>query len=311
MLQRGKRNASLFVVSFVLGTVTFLIFHHSLGSLLVKKHDTLTSIDLVAKTISTTQQVKLGIITATRSSKRWTNVSNTLLNKVLLPSLKETITDEEALAWDINLFLGIDDNDTFWNKAFDADPTGLQLTNKPLFLQIHPIFVRKAPNRKDKIPFNEAAKAAFDEGAEYYVRINDDTEFITPNWITKGTISLQSFLPQNVGVVGPLCRDGNTEILTHDMVHRTHLQIFNGTYYPNVFNNWWLDDWITLVYSTENLGGIWNNSLVLVEWKVRHHIEETRYKVHHGDKKHLESELHRGKERILSYINTHGIDNPG
>jgi len=32
--------------------------------------------------------------------------------------------------------------------------------------------------------------------------------------------------------------------MTHDMVHRTHLKIFE-TYYPAVFHNWFVDDWIS------------------------------------------------------------------
>lgn len=36
-------------------------------------------------------------------------------------------------------------------------------------------------------------------------------------------------------------------ILTHDMVHRTHLEIF-PTYYPAGLSNWYMDDWITIVY---------------------------------------------------------------
>ena len=59
---------------------------------------------------------------------------------------------------------------------------------------------------------------------------------------------LGSFSPPNVGVVGPLCAEGNTLIMTHDFVHRTHLEIFEH-YYPPVFSDWWMDDWISKVRS--------------------------------------------------------------
>ena len=35
--------------------------------------------------------------------------------------------------------------------------------------------------------------------------------------------------------------------MTHDFVHRTHIDIF-GFYYPRTFTDWFADDWITFVY---------------------------------------------------------------
>jgi len=51
------------------------------------------------------------------------------------------------------------------------------------------------------------------------------------------------------GTVGVRARRGSDEIgsMTHDMVHRTHLDICVH-YYPTVFSAWWIDDWITKVY---------------------------------------------------------------
>ena len=40
---------------------------------------------------------------------------------------------------------------------------------------------------------------------------------------------------------------GRPDVVTHDMVHRTHLLVFRE-YYPAVFRNWWIDDWISRVY---------------------------------------------------------------
>ena len=74
--------------------------------------------------------------------------------------------------------------------------------------------------RSKRIPFNELTRAAYDVGAKYIVKINDDTEFVTSGWITLATKELQSFNPLNIGVVGPTCNQDNLEILTHDMVSR-------------------------------------------------------------------------------------------
>ena len=123
------------------------------------------------------------------------------------------------------------------------------------------------------IVINEIACQAYKDGAKYMCRINDDTKFITKNWTSLGIKTLANYEPTNVGVVGPACRQGNTHIMTHDMVHRTHMEIFNY-YYPPVFENWWIDDWITLVYKP-------NRSIKLKNWEVVHCSKQgTRYTVH-------------------------------
>merc|ERR1712147_160284 len=55
----------------------------------------------------------------------------------------------------------------------------------------------------------------------------------------------------NVGAVGPMCKQGNRKILTHDFTHRKHMDIFEGTYYPPELSDWWMDDWISGVYGAD------------------------------------------------------------
>ena len=62
---------------------------------------------------------------------------------------------------------------------------------------------------------------------------------------------MYSSLEYSVGVVGPLCRQGNQQILTHDFVHRTHMEIFDMNYYPPELVDWWMDDWISFVYGSQ------------------------------------------------------------
>ena len=124
------------------------------------------------------------------------------------------------------------------------------------------------------IVINEIARQAYKDGAEYMCRINDDTKFITKNWTSlEIKKKLANYEPTNVGVVGPTCRQGITHIMAHDMVHRTHMEIFNY-YYPPVFENWWIDNWITFVYKP-------NRSIKLKNWEVVHCLKQgTRYTVH-------------------------------
>ena len=54
---------------------------------------------------------------------------------------------------------------------------------------------------------------------------------------------------------------GNIAILTHDFVHRTHVDIF-GFYYPRVFTDWFADDWITGISNLVKL--YWLNYVVIL-----------------------------------------------
>lgn len=74
------------------------------------------------------------------------------------------------------------------------------------------------------------ARAAYRDGAMYFYRINDDTEILT-NWPKVFVKAIHS-LSYPYGVVGPICRQGNNQILTHDFVHREHMEIFEMNYYP-------------------------------------------------------------------------------
>ena len=70
--------------------------------------------------------------------------------------------------------------------------------------------------------------------------MNDDTVLESTGWTEKLIEQLLRFHPPNVGVAGPWFRDGNIAIMTHDFVHKTHIDIF-GFYYPRVFTDWFAD----------------------------------------------------------------------
>jgi|EP01047_Picozoa_sp_COSAG01_P056672 hypothetical protein len=167
-------------------------------------------------------------------------------------------------------------------------------------------------------------KHAFNDGAEYIARLNDDTELISQGWITMAIKALSEMHPPNVGVVGPAvtrcptAANGAhcmTDILTHDFVHRTHLLIFDN-YYPRVFASWFVDDWITKVYQPHRMK-------VITKWQVAHLIvaHGTRYapvsaaQLHvqppclthlvlqeRALEKRLTPELTRGKRKIDVYL---------
>jgi hypothetical protein len=86
---------------------------------------------------------------------------------------------------------------------------------------------------------SDAVMAAYKEGADYVLRINDDTQLPSrKDWVEAFIDDLRSRRPvPNLGVVGPLCKQGNTLVLTHDFTHRTHAVLF-GFHYPRSLPDW-------------------------------------------------------------------------
>jgi hypothetical protein len=240
----------------------------------------------------------VAIVMCTRSKPEWININQTTLYTLLIPSIAKTVTKDEWDTFRIEVFLGFDVGDTFWEDEWHRNL--LQSTTATTQPRLAINFMALTKQRPHQIPFNSACRAAYELGSDYIVRINDDTEFLTSRWITQGIRKLSQFHPSKLGVIGPRCEQGNTNILTHDMVHRLHLDIFGMEYYPDEFDNWWIDDWISRVYGK-------NNTQRIDQWEVHHHINKhgTRYNVDERLKRHLETTLRKGRETIRKYIQNH------
>ena len=149
--------------------------------------------------------------------------------------------------------------------------------------------------RKPGPAFNFMMAAAAADGADYLYRVNDDTEFVGAGWAAQAVGALRALSPPNVGVVGPICHEGNARILTHDFVHRTHLQIFEF-YYPPIFSDWWMDDWITHVYGPSRT----RRGPFFVRHRIGH--QGTRYEVDRTHEQQLQSELQSGRQQLEHWI---------
>ncbi len=118
-------------------------------------------------------------------------------------------------------------------------------------------------------------------------------QFMSSFWTSEFISTLKEFDPPYLGVVGPTCYEGNTDILTHDFVHRTHIDIF-GTHYPPEPTDWWLDDWISLVYGP-------NNTMKVANVVVTHHALSTRYDVNWRSKALLLELVNASHIRIQNF----------
>eukprot|EP00756_Hemistasia_phaeocysticola_P003781 Hpha_TRINITY_DN12448_c0_g2::TRINITY_DN12448_c0_g2_i1::g.42906::m.42906 len=236
----------------------------------------------------------VAIVAPTRSQKTWKSLNDASLFTKLIPSINRTILPQERELISVRLHLAIDKGDQFWEKNLSRLR---ELCAS--FVDVRAVFVKKDPLRPGRVPHNNGCLQAYNDGADFIARVNDDTEFASVGWMSMAISALGRSDPPFVGVVGPL--DGvNTRILAHDFTHRTHMTIMKQNYYPVVFDNWYLDDWVTMVYRPGRL-------YRLVGWKVRHHTNShgTRYGKHINSKlaDAVKTEVAKGRLLIASYLN--------
>jgi hypothetical protein len=211
----------------------------------------------------------VAIVCCTKSTKS-RKVAD-FIERHLIPSIYRTITLEDRAKFRVELILGYDHDDEYWRQETNhhllpKSDIGSVIFNDHTPIPIQFVSIKKDPyaDRPNRIPFNELCQAAFNYGATYIVRVNDDTEFVTAGWITKAVNALASFTPPNVGVVGPTDLPLHQPFLAHDMVHApTHYSIFDS-YYPIELDNYFIDEWISYVYGKER-------TTQLIDWEVFHH----------------------------------------
>lgn len=146
------------------------------------------------------------------------------------------------------------------------------------------------------------AKVAYKSGADYFYRVNDDTELVTvwPNLF----VTILQGLSFPYGVVGPDCNEGNGMIFTHDFTHRTHMEIFDQIYYPPNFDEIYMDDWISLIYGR-------TRSIRAYNVMVIHHLNYhgTRHGGNLGQLGELAPTLNETRTQMRNFLVKKRIDN--
>lgn len=141
---------------------------------------------------------------------------------------------------------------------------------------------------------NDAMMIAYLDDNDYFYRVNDDTIFESIGWTEAFITALKSYDPKNIGVVGPLHRGGNEQILTYDFVHKSHIDIF-GQYYPKLFTDWWGDNWISYVYAPHRVSKL---SFV----SILHVSLPTAYTVRMNLEKKWQRQVLKDRERLKEYL---------
>ena len=191
---------------------------------------------------STAHDVIAVCVSTTSRHLELESIEDMTLFKSLLPSIGDTV---EA-GFEYWVYLLYDEGDPFLDT--DATRAAIQswfdrslvapLAQRGIALRHVPVRYANFL-RKPGPAFNFMTHLAFVDGADWLYRINDDTYFMT-EWASSFVKTLQALGPP-YGVVGPLCREGATAILTHDFTHRTH-HLALRHHYPPPLSDWWMDD---------------------------------------------------------------------
>lgn len=253
------------------------------------------------------QSLPLISVLAASTTRKVNNPSTSKLAlfTYMLPSLIRTID----CGYRYEYVLGYDKGDPF----YDSDEGMAQVDAwfeahivAPLKKNNIIISIRKVKTnntlRKPGPVFLEMARAAYNAGADYLYRVNDDTEMLG-NWPKVFVKALDSVEPKKLAVVGPSCGQGNQKILTHDFVARQHMDIFEMNYYPPELTDWWMDDWISFVYGK-------TRTFKARQVKVIHHTgaHGQRYEVDRSHERKLSKLLSDGRKFIRNHLLKQSVD---
>jgi len=123
-------------------------------------------------------------------------------------------------------------------------------------------------------------------------------------WTTAFIRALDRFSPSRLGVVGPTCLEGIPSILSNEFVHRTHTDVFEVFYPPELVDHL-SQHWISKVYPAEN-------SKELSRVVVRQHTYFTgrRYRDKQENIGSIDNAVATGAGKIQQYITSHCNPSP-
>lgn len=226
------------------------------------------------------------------------------LFNMLLPSLMRSVECGYRYVY----VLGYDVGDSYYDTdegmaevlRWFSDNVERIMSENGIELKILPVRVNNTLKKPGPV-FIEMARRAYEMKADYFFRINDDTELVS-RWPSSFVSALGS-IHGRVGVVGPFCRQGNQQILTHDFVHRTHMEIFEMNYYPPELVDWWMDDWISFVYGE-------SRSFKVSNVEVLHHTgaHGRRYEVDRENSAKVGRLVKEGRIKIRNWLIANKVD---
>lgn len=246
-----------------------------------------------------TESEAIALLVST-TSNGYKKIDDLPIFKIFLPSFLKSIEkdDKDKDKYKYIIYVGYDNGDIL----YDIRKHEIKMKIKTM-IEGYPNVKLKYVNYENNIKspcliWNNLYKLAYTKGCNYFYQLGDDILFITSGWTEVFIEALKkSPVGEDIGVVGPL--DINLKrkvaiILTQAFVSRRHYEIF-GYLYPEVFKNWFSDDWITEVYQK-----YYSNLCKAIT--VKNSGGKERYAIDNGAGNILKEAVRLGEEKIDKYL---------
>jgi len=239
--------------------------------------------------------MKIAICIPMTSKKQdWKNIWDCDFLKIFLPSFLKTKNDE----YDYHFYIGIDENDDFFNKYLEDLKIRLNKNCK--------IYVQNNYSGNPCGYWNYLFYNAFLDNCEYFCQFGDDINILSYGWTSYFINILKN--NNNYGVCGGcdlkfwverLCNN-SIGILENIFFHKNHFQ-FQKYIFPKELKTWWSDDYISNLY--------YNLSFCCPEIQFKNmnrvggHNEKSRYEHDPEDSNKWKPLVERDQKKIIKIIN--------
>ncbi|CAF1424413.1 unnamed protein product [Adineta ricciae] len=225
-------------------------------------------------------------------------LSNLPLAHSFIPTLVKTAEDQ----YEYRLYIGYDygdswyDNISNWQHLSDfirlqlkANRSGLRVTFRGI--RLHAMEQRLTP------VWNTLAQVAQKDQCDYFYPANDDMQLLTKGWTSAAVEALRSCpVASNFGIAA--FKDvGVCMVPTFHLVHKTHLELHGGIYYPVPSHGAGQDPWIFAVYRP------WKCAFHLKQYEIKNHIglaSGPRYK--YVDAPQFGRWIQRGRQELYNRL---------
>ena len=198
------------------------------------------------------------IVPSTTNKREWSSVKDTYLFNILMSELH----NKPPIDCDITLFVGYNIDDKIYSIMEE------RMTCNAIFhnFKIEWIPFNDEYKGKPTHIWNELAEVALLKGFEYMKVLGDDITL--PNdayWLS----AMINKLKKNNNIGWSAGWSNNNDIATQFLIHKTHLDIFEFVYPPQI-HNWFCDNWLNDIYSEKYKNWMINYQLLNVGGEPRY-----------------------------------------
>eukprot|EP00899_Mesostigma_viride_P017193 jgi/Mesvir1/25475/Mv01739-RA.1 len=193
------------------------------------------------------------LIPSTTAGTQLVSADSLPILNIFLPSFLGCL-EKHSHRYIYTLYLGYDQGDGVYDDHGKMERVRKRVTTMVGDYPVQLKTLRFPVSKSTTFVWNGLFKVAYNDGADYFIAVHDDSEFYpAPGryWSDVLVNSLMSnVLKRNFGVAGPLDMR-NPNMVTHCFVHRSHMEIF-GSLFPHHLSNQEHDEWISRVYGFKN-----------------------------------------------------------